>query len=1091
MLHKSFKPAKCKTSLKLATARIKLMKNKKGVQMNQMKNDLAKLLQSGQDRTARIRVEHFIREEKMVAAYDLIELYCELIAARLPIIESQKNCPIDLKEAIASVIFAAPRCSDVPELLDVKKHFTAKYGKEFVTTALELRPSCGVGRMLVEKLSAVAPDGQAKFKVLNAIAEEHNIKWDSISFEEKETKPVNDLVNGPSTFEKASEMAVEAPEISVSNVQATSSHDRHSKPLNFTEPNTVSSIDAHNVLPVNRGGRNTTATTHSDLRHSGNETKVGSHSFSGDENYSSRQDWKMEFKDARSAAQAAAESAERASMAARAAAEFSRRENDSRPLSSESKNSINNSTRQERPGTYASSELPGEHFGNVPVKNSSSHSGNSKVRNEQIVRGEYQSRVEPDDRFRTYDDANTRKTSHPTSLRSGESTLDDIKSVNNMQKAHEYSEKTSFEETTKQVKEPLYSRMGMKQHYVESKDESSSSWQDDSIAEHFDQYGEARMEKQDQLHSSRSHFSTESETDDITFKESENNAAKDLYVGNDQDDIYRNTTRMNSYDDKSVTFEEYDSSDGSHNLDKPPQYDEGESTSYVPPLGSNSSFSSTSVDIWNPRKDTIKSPEKSTFEAHHFTEDHPSTLFSESTEKMSDLLGADNVPVAPYDFDGPKFDSEDEVEMPINEQNEDVFSLDPESADTENHGSSEPLLVNRKSSGYDRKPSVGSSSDDDMGTVEAHQQINPMIVVNSESPKFDSEYKQNIRQSSNLSLVHTDEDSFHVTESPEILKDEDLQLQSNSEEESKLNFGTLTGGFRNKGHRHLPSIRNLSGDSSSVTLRNTDESSAMSEQKTAAPSLESSVNTTARTDANKKSSFSLSTQHSDSDSQTDDSGDEVQQNITSGRQASHAKKPSKEVKYKSSFRPPVVTYFDLDNDDYNDDVSKPNVPNKIQLGSAISRRTKPSPSGTGPKSYSQIQAEHQESASPTSSKERTPTRSRPDNATPTKLKSEMESTGYLNSDEQPNYAKKVASKASVSEISSDEKPSNSSAVEQSSSAPRRTGASSSPQNPKTSKLTGEPPAREDSKKRASHVHPKLPDYDNIAYHLQYLRTDKQ
>ncbi|KAK1401837.1 Eceriferum 1 [Heracleum sosnowskyi] len=71
----------------------------------------------------------------------------------------------------------------------------AKYGKEFVTTTLELRPSCGVGRMLVEKLSPVAPDGQAKFKVLNTIAEEHNIKWDSKSFEEKKTKPVNDLVD--------------------------------------------------------------------------------------------------------------------------------------------------------------------------------------------------------------------------------------------------------------------------------------------------------------------------------------------------------------------------------------------------------------------------------------------------------------------------------------------------------------------------------------------------------------------------------------------------------------------------------------------------------------------------------------------------------------------------------------------------------------------------------------------------------------------------------------------------------------------------------------------------------------------------------
>lgn len=31
-----------------------------------------------------------IREEKMMAAFDLIEIYCELIVARLPIIESQK-----------------------------------------------------------------------------------------------------------------------------------------------------------------------------------------------------------------------------------------------------------------------------------------------------------------------------------------------------------------------------------------------------------------------------------------------------------------------------------------------------------------------------------------------------------------------------------------------------------------------------------------------------------------------------------------------------------------------------------------------------------------------------------------------------------------------------------------------------------------------------------------------------------------------------------------------------------------------------------------------------------------------------------------
>jgi hypothetical protein len=36
------------------------------------------------------QVEHVIREEKFMQAYDLIEVYCELIVARMSIIDSQK-----------------------------------------------------------------------------------------------------------------------------------------------------------------------------------------------------------------------------------------------------------------------------------------------------------------------------------------------------------------------------------------------------------------------------------------------------------------------------------------------------------------------------------------------------------------------------------------------------------------------------------------------------------------------------------------------------------------------------------------------------------------------------------------------------------------------------------------------------------------------------------------------------------------------------------------------------------------------------------------------------------------------------------------
>lgn len=43
----------------MAVARIKLLRNKRQVVVKQMRRDIAVLLQSGQDATARIRVFHF------------------------------------------------------------------------------------------------------------------------------------------------------------------------------------------------------------------------------------------------------------------------------------------------------------------------------------------------------------------------------------------------------------------------------------------------------------------------------------------------------------------------------------------------------------------------------------------------------------------------------------------------------------------------------------------------------------------------------------------------------------------------------------------------------------------------------------------------------------------------------------------------------------------------------------------------------------------------------------------------------------------------------------------------------------------------
>ncbi|VVA99708.1 unnamed protein product [Arabis nemorensis] len=344
VLQRGFKPAKCKTALQMANSRLKILKNKKEIQIKQLRRELAQLLESGHTPTARIRVEHVVREEKTVAAYELIGIYCELLVVRLGVIESQKNCPIDLKEAVTSVLFASQRLSDVPELSEICKQFTVKYGKDFATSAIELRPDSGVSRLLVEKLSAKAPDGPTKVKILMEIAAEHNVVWEAQSFVEPD--PKDELLSGASTFQSASSVNMDSSRIpnkeqppnvqspATVNVQHGSSERHHSQENSYvndgrssSRTNNVSSGKADDYY-------------HSNARPSRSRADEGEcrNPNHGDESSSSRSKnrYETEFVTSTDAARAAAEAAERASFAARAAAELSSKERMTRQNSTES-----------------------------------------------------------------------------------------------------------------------------------------------------------------------------------------------------------------------------------------------------------------------------------------------------------------------------------------------------------------------------------------------------------------------------------------------------------------------------------------------------------------------------------------------------------------------------------------------------------------------------------------------------------------------------------------------------------------------------------------------------------------------------------
>ncbi|MCL7022043.1 hypothetical protein MKW94_027694 [Papaver nudicaule] len=297
-----FKSSKCKTMAKLATARIKLLRNKREVVVKQMRRDIALLLQSGQDTTARIRVEHVIREQNIMEATEIIDLFCELIVARLSIISKQKTCPEDLKEGICSLIFSAPRCSDIPELVRIRDIFEKKYGKDFVSAATELRPDCGVNRTLIEKLSVRTPSGEVKLKLMKEIAKEYQIEWDTAESEKELLKPQEELIEGPSKFVSAASMPVK----SASSYGVDSSSNRYS--ANGRAQEGPSKFVSANSMPVK----------------SASSYGVDS---SSNRSWNDREEDSVHYGDMASAAKAAAESAQQAVAAAQAAAFLANREN--------------------------------------------------------------------------------------------------------------------------------------------------------------------------------------------------------------------------------------------------------------------------------------------------------------------------------------------------------------------------------------------------------------------------------------------------------------------------------------------------------------------------------------------------------------------------------------------------------------------------------------------------------------------------------------------------------------------------------------------------------------------------------------------
>ena len=130
--------------------------------------------QQGKDESARIRVENIIRSDIDTELLEILELYCELLLARIGLLEA-KECDPGLEEAVKSVIYAAPR-TEIKELQQARALLVEKYGKDFALQAMENSDS-RVSERVVKKLEVKPPDPVLVDLYLKEIAKTYGVQW--------------------------------------------------------------------------------------------------------------------------------------------------------------------------------------------------------------------------------------------------------------------------------------------------------------------------------------------------------------------------------------------------------------------------------------------------------------------------------------------------------------------------------------------------------------------------------------------------------------------------------------------------------------------------------------------------------------------------------------------------------------------------------------------------------------------------------------------------------------------------------------------------------------------------------------------------
>ncbi|PHT56779.1 hypothetical protein CQW23_05265 [Capsicum baccatum] len=210
---RKFKASKVAKLANLAISRISILKNQHQVRCSLARSDVSQLLHLGRHEDALHRVELVIKEQNTVDALAMMEKYCHLLIEKRVLIKTKGECPDELAEAISSLIFAASRWGEFPELHELREIFTLRYGNEFAAQSVELRNNCSVQPKMIPQLSKRHTGSGKRRDVLNDIAADCGItlcvedETSQISQSTPEVNSENECAEGEEVSEQDTNVA--------------------------------------------------------------------------------------------------------------------------------------------------------------------------------------------------------------------------------------------------------------------------------------------------------------------------------------------------------------------------------------------------------------------------------------------------------------------------------------------------------------------------------------------------------------------------------------------------------------------------------------------------------------------------------------------------------------------------------------------------------------------------------------------------------------------------------------------------------------------------------------------------------------------